>query len=125
MNENVIGVKFKDNETEYVFNYFGDMGDLCIGDYVVVDTRYGFKVATVTSYRYDGDYDISHELKEVVCKVDTTDFYNRKERQKRLKHLKQKMDDKVKNLQNIAIYEMLAEKDPELKSMLSEFKELS
>ena len=38
---------------------------------------------------------------------------------------KQKMDAKVKVLQSTALYELLAEKDPELASMLTAYKELT
>lgn len=120
--KNIIGVKFKDNEMEYAFKCFDDVS---VGDLVVVDTRYGFKLATVTSLDYNGDFDISHNLKEVVCKVDVTKFNERKERAEKLKILKRKMDDKLEQLQTIALYEMLAEKNPEIKDLFTEFKVLS
>jgi hypothetical protein len=59
---------------------------------------------------------------ESVCKVDMTDFNNRKEKKIRMKELKNKMDAQVKKLQESAVYEMLADKDDELKSMLQEYK---
>lgn len=120
--KNIIGVKFEDDGLEYAFGCFDEVG---VGDLVIVDTRYGFKLAKVTSADYSGNYDISHDLKEVVCKVDVTKFNERKERAKRLKILKRKMDAQLENIQTIALYEMLAEKNPEIKSLFTEFKELS
>ena len=40
------------------------------------------------------------------------------------KELKKRMDERVKALQEDALYEMLAEKDPELKSMLEAYREV-
>ena len=119
---NVIGVIFEDDGMEYAFKCFDDVSE---GDFVVVDTRYGFKICKVTSIDYQGDFDISKGVKEVVCKVDTDKFYERKAKYERLGSLKKKMDAKVQELQSFAIYEMLAEKDPDLRDMLSEFKSLS
>lgn len=115
-----IGVKFVDNPTEYSFACYDEV---IVGDLVVVDTRFGFKVAEVTSESYKGDFD-GKKLKEVVCKVDFSRFNERRAKAKRLEEIKAKMDQKVKQLQDLAIYEMLSEKDPELKSMLSELKDL-
>lgn len=38
---------------------------------------------------------------------------------------KKEMDKKVKELQGLALYKMMAENSPELKSMLSEYEELA
>lgn len=118
----IIGVKFADNDTEYCFACYDEVA---VGEFVVVDTRYGAKVVQVTSDPYEGFYDTTnHELKEVICKVDFSNFFERRAKAERLKEIKAKMDHKVKQLQDLAIYEMLSEKDPELKGMLDELKEL-
>ena len=122
MSHILVGCKFKNNDTEYIFKCFDAVS---IGNLVVVDTKLGFNVATVTSI----DPDIKNfplgELKEVVQVVDMSNFNIRQEKAKKLKELKKKMDQKVKELQDLVVYEMLAEKDPELRDMLAEFKTLA
>lgn len=118
----IIGAKFKSNEKQYNFKCYDAVK---VGDVVVVDTQYGFNVATVTEIEPTTKNLPLGELKEVVAVVDTTAFNERREKAERTKELKKKMDKKVKELQNIAIYEMLAEKDPELREMLEELKSLS
>ena len=52
-------------------------------------------------------------------------FYERQEKRKALAQLKTDMDKKVKELQETAIYELLAEKDPALALMLEQYKQLT
>jgi hypothetical protein len=52
-------------------------------------------------------------------------FCDRQEKRKAMAQLKKDMDKKVKELQETALYEMLAEKDPALAAMLAEYKQLS
>lgn len=117
----LVGVKFKDNPKQYTFKCYDAVK---IGDLVVVDTQFGYNVATVTETEPVTKSFPVGELKEVVNVVDMEPFLERKARAEKLKDLKKKMDKKVKDLQSLAIYEMLAEKDPELKEMLEEFKTL-
>lgn len=121
MNHILVGAKFKSNDIEYIFKCFDEIK---IGDLVVVDTKLGFNVATITSIEPDHNKIPLGELREVVQVVDISNFTERQEREKRAKYLKRKMDAKVRQLQAITVYEMLAEKDPELKEMLSELKTL-
>lgn len=95
------------------------------GDVVVVDTRNGFQLVTVTELTEKlPDFLSNDALKEVVCKVDFSKFIQRQEKRERAKAIKAEMDKKVKVIQNHAIYEMLAEKDPELKAMFDEYKRI-
>lgn len=63
-------------------------------------------------------------LKEIVCKVDFTAWNERRERAKRMNELQCMMNNRVRDLQETALLEMLASKDPELKAMLDEYKTL-
>lgn len=63
-------------------------------------------------------------LKEIVCKVDFTAWNERRERAKRMNELQCMMNNRVRDLQETALFEMLASKDPELKAMLDEYKTL-
>lgn len=85
------------------------------GDVVVVDTQNGFQLATVegtASKIPDGIP--TGGLKEIVCKVDFTAW----------NELQCMMNNRVRDLQETALFEILASKDPELKAMLDEYKTL-
>jgi hypothetical protein len=62
--------------------------------------------------------------REVVCKIDTTDYKARVETRKKAAELKAKMQERAKKLQDIAIYKMLAEKDDEMAQLLADFTNL-
>lgn len=97
--------------------------DYTEGDYVVVHTgHHGMAIAKVKSM---GTEDNKVEYgREIICKIDMTAYNDRKARAKRKAELKSKMEAKVKELQETAIFEMLAKEDARLAEMLKEFKEL-
>lgn len=105
------------NEKKYTFADYTHY--LSEGNLVVVDTCNGLKLGRVVSL--DGKESKNKKLRDVVNVVDTFSFDERCKAKKRREELKIKMDAKVKELQTIAVYEMLAEKDPELAEMLDEY----
>ena len=111
---------FSGTGKEYVFACYEEA--ISEGDVVVVDTRYGFQLATVTKIK-DKIADIKG-LKDVVCKVDMTEFQLRQEKAAKRAEIKAEMDKRIKELQKSAIYEMMAEKDESLKAMLQAYKGL-
>lgn len=120
------GVKFLDGsnqDTEYLYALYNE--NIVVGDIVVVKTgHHGFALAEVASVN---EYDERFPVKcgrEIVNKVDFTDYNERCERVKRLGELKGKLESKVKEYQQNAIYEMVAEKDPSMRAFLDEYKEL-
>lgn len=95
------------------------------GDVVVVDTQNGFQLATVVNMVSKIPEEIpTGRVKEIVCRVDFTAWSERRERAERMKELQCMMNNRVKALQETALFEMLASKDPELKAMLDEYKGL-
>lgn len=66
-----------------------------------------------------------HGNREVVCKIDDSAYKDRKQREKEMRQLKAEMDKRVESLQAVALYELMAEKDPSLREMLEKFKNLS
>lgn len=119
----IIGVKFNDYSysKEYDFKY--DKDDLKVGDTVVVDTQHGLQLAKVTTViklavgeRYD------KATKWVVQKVDLTEHEARLEREKKAKEIKKQLEARRKKLEEIAVYQLLAEKDPEMAKLLEEYK---
>lgn len=98
---------------------------ICVSDIVVVKTgHHGFALAKVIEIAPESVTAVQFG-REIVSKVDFSAYTARQEKAKQLKELKQKMDAKVKVLQSTALYELLAEKDPELASMLTAYKELT
>ena len=120
---------FDNTDKEYLFACYEK--DVAVGDIVVVDTRYGFQLVTVTKVLNNTPEQVTRfskemkkNLKEVVCKVNTEEFTARKEKAEKRAEIKAEMDKRVKELQASAIYEMLAEKDDSLKQMLQQYKDL-
>lgn len=118
-----VGVSFPERDTAvYVYALYQD--DVEVGDTVVVNTgHHGLAVAKIATLD-DSKLGKVRYNREVVCKIDLTAYEERKQRMTRAAELKQAMDAKVKEMQNQAIYEMLAEKDPALKAMFNEYKTL-
>lgn len=127
MNENfvVAGIKFLDGtniDREYAYALYDE--NIAVGDIVAVKTgHHGFALAEIASI---GNFPHSAVQcgREVIDRVDFTAYAERKEKAKRLRALRVEMDEKVKQLQQTALYELLAEKDPTLKAMLEEYKSL-
>lgn len=128
-NYNVALVKFVQglNTTKnYAFALFDDT--VWVNDTVLVDTANGYGVAIVSEIHNKSDYEelgCSLPTKEVICKIDFTAFDERKAKREKAIKLKNDMDKMVKSLQEIAVFELLAEKSPELKAMLDEYKSIA
>lgn len=92
-------------------------------DLVVVSTgHHGLALARVVFIGGPSSY--VSDNREIVCGVNTSAWDARKEKAEKLRQLKDEMDERVKAYQAVALYELAAEKDPALKSMLDEFKAL-
>lgn len=109
----------------YAFALFDNEHTVAVNDTVLVDTANGYGVAVVTEIHSKVDYEelgCSLPTREVICKIDFTAFDERKAKRVKAAKLKNDMDKMVKSLQEIAVFELLAEKSPELKAMLEEYK---
>ncbi len=108
-----------DGHTYYFANY---ILDLMPGDKVVVvsDNR-DMSVAEVAEIIYENSEPMS---REIVCRIDTTDYARRVETRKKAAELKQKMQERAKKLQDVALYQMLAKDDPEMAALLADFTNL-
>ena len=124
----VAGVKFlegSNRDKEYYYALFANDADAQEGDLVVVQTgHHGLALATISSLD-DTDKNKVQCSREIVCVVNTTAFENRKANRAARAKLKKEMDKKVKELQETAIYELLAEKDSTLAAMLEEYTQLT
>lgn len=124
-NYRVAGIKFVHGyNTDQTYPYALYDEDIIIGDTVVVMTgHHGMAIAEVRSIG-EMPKDSVTCGREIICKVDMTAYIDRKAKAKKMAELKVEMDAKVKALQEVALYELMAEKDPELKAMLEAFKAL-
>ena len=68
--------------------------------------------------------DYCNEGREVIAKFDMFAYEERVKKRKKAKQLKADMNKKMKEMQELAMFEMMAEKNPELKEMLDAYKEL-
>ena len=124
----VAGVKFlsgSNQDKEYYYALFADNADAQEGDLVVVQTgHHGLALAQISSLD-DTDKNKVQCSREIVSVVNTTAFENRKAQRVARAKLKAEMDKRVSELQETAIYELLAEKDPALAAMLTDYKKLT
>lgn len=123
-NFTVVGVKYPSPlSKEYAFASYEN--DLNIGDTVVVRNSDGNLALTKVASIGLLDKDKVLNGCEVVDKIDLTASEARYAKAKEIADLKKEMDEKVAALQATALYELMAEKDPALKAMLEQFKELT
>lgn len=104
----------------YVYaNYDSDIkvGDLC----VVKPANHTMNLARVVAINDCNDFELQ---REVVAKVYTEDYDRRVEMRAKAAELKNKMEARAKQLQDVALYQMLAKDDPEMAALLSEFQGL-
>lgn len=126
MTKKYVSVQFLDSPFSSAYVFMTDIEDLKVNELVVVDTRNGFKLATVDTYVDAPPEGVSTEtLKWVIQKVDLTVHNERIERERKMAALKRKMDARRKQLQEIEIFALLAKEDEAMKNMFEEYLELS
>lgn len=93
-----------------------------VGDLVVVKpAHHSINLARVEEILEGTDYETT---REVVCKVDTTEYNERVKIRNRAAELKAKMQERARKLQDIALYQMLAKEDSEMQALLNEYRSL-
>lgn len=131
-NYGVCKVKFVEGANtskEYYYAFYDN--NICTEDYVVVKSaNHGFGIARVTDIIPDhlitqSMRDYCNEGREVVSLFDMSAYEQRIERRKQARQLKSDMNKKMKEMQELAMFELMAEKNPELKEMLDAYKELT
>lgn len=130
-NYTVCTIKFiegTNTEREYHYALYDD--NICCGDYVVVKSaNHGLGLAQINDIIPDGCVtqamrDYCNAGREVIAAFDMNAYNNRVEKRKKAKQLKTEMNKKMKEMQELAMFEMMAEKNPELADMLAAYKEL-
>ena len=96
---------------------------LSVNDICVVMTKHaGMALAQVTAIREHTDADL---FSEVVARLDVSAYESRVEHRKKSAELKDKMQARAKQLQDVVLYQTLAKEDPEMAAMLKEFLDLN
>lgn len=109
----------------YNFAIYDDGVDYCPGDKVMVSGN--DKIQTIKEVitpeeakeRFCGDI-----TAEVIGRIDATAYYKRIKKRKEAKRIKDEMDKKVREMDELLKYEMYAKQSPEFLSLLNQYKEL-
>lgn len=119
---NVVRVRISGEAKSNGHLYANFEPDIKLGDLVVVKQTYGMAVAIVEEILEGDDFTIQ---KEVVSKVNLEAFNNRVSIREKAAELKAKMEERAKQLQDVALYKMLAENDPAMMELLNEYQALT
>jgi hypothetical protein len=115
-------VKFHESSKEYT--YRTDL-DLEKGDLVVVSSPHsGYAVVTVIDVSGLTQSQRSMATKWIVQKVDITEHLARLERQKLAQEIRNKLQSKKEQVEELLIYKRLAESDPSINALLKQLEEL-
>lgn len=109
-----IQVVFQGNLTKY--SYLTDDLTIKVGDEVVIIGPYGTKIAKVAAV----DTATGKATKPIVCKVDVEAFEQKCLKIERQLELKLKIQNRVKELTEGALVNLLAQQDPELAALLKQ-----
>lgn len=96
---------------------------LAVGDVVLVHCQTGYQVCEVVEVNVFSSFDVK-SFAPVVCTVDLGAYVNEVEKAKQLKAMKVALDKEKKRLESMITYELIAEKNPEFKTMLETFKSM-
>ena len=123
---NIARVQFIGDECPSARFYANFESNLHVGDTCVCRWENGWKnvqfgVAKVVEILTDYNVETSDEI---ISKFDMDAYNARVENRKKAAELKAKMQERAKKLQDIALYQMLAEKDAEMANMLAEYQDL-
>jgi DNA-binding transcriptional MerR regulator len=121
----VAKVKFlegSNTNTAYEYALFDDYD---VGTYVVVKSaHHGFGVAKIVEIISKEQATTKKFEREIVTAFDMETYETRKKNRAKIQELNNRMDKRFQELNKLALFEMMAEKDAELKGMLDEYKSL-
>ena len=119
---NIAKIKYLNNSLPMEYDYANfdptlKKGDLC----VVKSLNHDLGLARVVDIIEQNDIKTA---REIVAKVDTQDYDFRVATRKDAAELKAKMEARAKQLQDIALYQMLAKDDPDMQDLLDRYQNL-
>lgn len=119
---NCVKVRFEGADKPSVYHYANFEQNLAVGDACVVTYGVGkICVAKVVEFIENPDSEVCYE---VVTKVCMSDYEARIKAREKAAELKAKMEARAKQLQDIALYQMLAKDDPDMAALLQEYQGL-
>ena len=119
---NAIKIKFIGdvNPSSYIFANFDS--EVKVGDLVVVKpAHHNIALARVEEVLEGNLYETT---REVISKVDTSAYNERVKVRNQAAELKAEMEKRAKQLQDIALYQMLAKDDPAMMELLNQYQSL-
>ena len=115
----VVMVNFDQNFMGKNYAYLTDLS-LEVGDKVVVEAKSEFSVGEISQVRGLTPHECGRANKWVVQKVNLEEHTKRKERQQLAQEIRNKLRQRKNEMEEILIYERLAERDPEIQNLLKE-----
>jgi hypothetical protein len=110
-------VKYKTTYQEY--DFITDI-DLKKGDWVVTDSSNGYTVAEVIAIK-----ELTTKSKRwIVCKIDVTAHKAKMQKEQEISKIRAKLETRRKALQDIEVYNILAQKDEEMAKLLEEYNSM-
>lgn len=119
---NIAKIQYLDNDMPSRYDYANFDQELKTGDLCVVNSaHHGLGLALVVEIQDRNNVELQ---REIVTKVDINAFNERVNIRKQATELKAKMQERAKQLQDIALYQMLAKEDSEMMELLGRFQSL-
>lgn len=120
----MVRVQFENYHKQYTFRLPKELvGNVDVGDVVVVQCK-DEHLALATVVETNASVPTGVELSWVICKVYLHEAQRRKEVAKRKAYLMERLEAKKRELEDRAVWEMLAAKDSEAADMLKELETL-
>lgn len=119
----VAKIQFLEGSNTTITYEYALFDDYAVGTYVVAKSaHHGFGVAKIVDIIPKEQAATKKFEREIVSKFDMETYETRKKNRAKIQELNNRMDKRFRELNKLALFEMMAEKDPELKSMLEEYK---
>lgn len=121
---NIALVQFLDDRRSPapLYEYANFDQDLQVGDCcVVMSAHHGLGIAEVVDFKETADQPVT---REIVGKFDKAAYDARVAAREKAAELKAKMKARAKQLQDLAVFQLLAKEDDEMAQLLNEFKSL-
>lgn len=123
-----VGVKFT---SEHAFSrtsvyYFKNSKKLKLEEHdaVIADTRYGIQLAVVVNTLEEKPEPNMDQITKTILEKIKSKHIDELQKIEKVKSLRKKMQERAKKMDEAKLYEMYAEKDPEMAAMLEEFNKL-
>lgn len=121
MSVKTVGVRF--NSAGQVYHYLTNLEGLLTGQKVIVDSPSdGYVTVTIVSIQ-DGAQ--GKATKYIVNTIDDTDYKARAEKERLRKQIVARLEEKKKEVEQMAVYKYLSENDSEAALLFEQLKALS